>query len=254
MSMETITSRKNAFIRHLRSLAADSAYRAERGEFICDGQKLIDEAVAFGAEISAILWKDSPPDRAYPCPKQCVAAGEIFDFASPMSNSPGPLFTVRMPKTETDFDPKGGVIVLEGVQDPGNVGTVIRTANAFGIAAVVLTGNCADKYNPKTVRATMGAVFRQRVIQLPVGELPPFLAAKGLKLYGAALSDKAKDVRNVSLGGAAVAVGSEGRGLSRQLLDMCDGEIIIPMDPCSESLNAAVAAAVLMWELGGRKR
>ena len=252
--METITSRKNSFIRHLRSLAADGAYRAEHGEFLCDGQKLIDEAVAFGAEIGAILWKDAAPDRAYPCGKQYIAPGEIFDYASPMNNSPGPLFTVRMPKTEGYLDLKGGVIVLEGVQDPGNVGTVIRTANAFGIAAVVLTGNCADRYNPKTVRATMGALFRQRVLSLPLDELPAFLKAGGLKLYGAALSDKAKDVRDVSLEGAAVAVGSEGRGLSRELLNMCDGEIIIPMNPHSESLNAAVAAAVLMWELGGRNR
>lgn len=252
--METITSRKNPFIRHLRSLAAGSAYRAEHGEFLCDGQKLIDEAVAFGGEISAILWKGNAPDMVYPCQKQYVATSEIFDYASPMNNSPGPIFSVRMPKTEGDFDPKGGVIVLEGVQDPGNVGTVIRTANAFGISAVVLTGNCADRYNPKTVRASMGAIFRQRVLTVPLDELPAFLRAGGLKLYGAALSDKAEDVRNVSLDCAAVAVGSEGRGMSRELLNICDGEIIIPMSPNSESLNAAVAAAVLMWELGGRKR
>ena len=252
--METITSRKNPFIRHLRSLAADGAYRVEHGEFLCDGQKLIDEAVAFGGEISAILWKDAAPDREYPCQKQYIAPGEVFDYASPMNNSPGPIFTVKMPKTEGNFDPKGGVIVLEGVQDPGNVGTVIRTANAFGISAVVLTGNCADRYNPKTVRASMGAIFRQRVLSVPLEELSAFLRARDMKLYGAALSDKAEDIRRVSLEGAAVAVGSEGRGLSRELLNMCDGEIIIPMNPHSESLNAAVAAAVLMWELSGRKR
>lgn len=252
MNMETITSRKNPLIRRLRLLAADSAYREEQGEFLCDGQKLMDEAMAFGAEVTAILWKDKPLEGEYPCQKQYCAIKEIYDYASPMENSPGPLFTVKMRPAESDFDPCGGVIVLEGVQDPGNVGTVIRTANAFGIAAVLLTGNCADRYNPKTVRATMGAVFRQRVLQLPREELPGFLKKKELKLYGAALSDKAKDLREVCLKGAAVAVGSEGRGLSRELLGMCDGEVIIPMNPNSESLNAAVAAAVLMWEMGGK--
>lgn len=235
-------------------LAHDSSYRAEQGEFLCDGRKLLDEALAFGAEVTAILWKDKAPQEGCPCPVQYAALKEIFDYASPMENSPGPLFTVRMKPAAADFDPSGGVIVLEGVQDPGNVGTVIRTANAFGVSAVLLTGECADIYNPKTVRATMGAVFRQRVLQLPLEELPALLSEKGLKLYGAALSDKAKDLREVSLRGAAVAVGSEGRGLSRELLAMCAGEMIIPMNPDSESLNAAVAAAVVMWEMGGKYR
>lgn len=254
MNMETISSRKNPFIRHLRSLSHDGSYRAEQGEFLCDGQKLLDEALSFGAEVTAILWKDRPPEREYPCRKQFLALKEIYDYASPMENSPGPLFSVKMKPADTKFDPAGGVIVLEGVQDPGNVGTVIRTANAFGISAVVLTGGCADRYNPKTVRATMGAVFRQRVLAAALEELPALLKEKGLKLYGAALSDNAKDLRQVCLDGAAVAVGSEGRGLSRELLDICDGEIIIPMNPNSESLNAAVAASVLMWEMGGKKR
>lgn len=253
MNMEIISSRKNPFIRHLRALAHDSSYRAEQGEFLCDGLKLLDEAVSFGAEVSAILWKDRPAGD-YACQKQYAALKEIYDYASPMENSPGPLFTVRIKPADTDFDPASGVMVLEGVQDPGNVGTVIRTANAFGLSAVVLTGGCADLYNPKTVRATMGAIFRQRVLSLPIDKLPAFLGEKGLRLYGAALSDKAEDLRHVSLRGAAVAVGSEGRGLSRELLDMCHGAIIIPMNPNSESLNAAVAAAVLMWEMNGKNR
>lgn len=238
----------------MRRLSNDGSYRAEQGEFLCDGQKLLDEALSFGAEVTAILWKDKPPERTYSCQKQFWAMKEIYDYASPMENSPGPLFSVKMRPVDSDFDPAGGVIILEGVQDPGNVGTVIRTANAFEIPAVVLTGGCADRYNPKTVRATMGAVFRQRVLQIALEALPAFLKEKGLKLYGAALSDKARDLRQVCLDAAAVAVGSEGRGLSRELLGMCDGEIIIPMNPNSESLNAAVAASVLMWEMHGKKR
>lgn len=254
MNMETISSRKNPFIRHVRSLSRDGVYRAEQGEFLCDGRKLLDEAFSFGAEVTAILWKDEAGEGEYPCEKQYTALKEIYDYASPMENSPGPLFSVKMKPVDMDFDPSGGIIVLEGVQDPGNVGTVIRTANAFGMSAVVLTGSCADRYNPKTVRATMGAVFRQRVLPLPLEVLPAFLEQKGLKLYGAALTDTARDLRQVCLNKAAIAVGSEGRGLSRELLDMCEGKIIIPMAPNSESLNAAVAAAVLMWELGGKKR
>ena len=140
------------------------------------------------------------------------------------------------------------------MQDPGNVGTVIRTANAFGIDAVILTGDCADLYQPKTVRSTMGAIFRQTVLQMPLSELPAFLRGQGLPLYGAALAAEAEDVRALSLAHAAVAVGSEGKGLSGELLSLCEKKIILPMRPDSESLNAAVAASVLMWEMTAKER
>ena len=165
-----------------------------------------------------------------------------------MKNSPGPVFTVKIPAAE-DAAKLKNALVLETVQDPGNVGTVIRTANAFNIDAVILTGDCADLYNPKTVRATMGAIFRQRVISCALGELPMLLAGSGLALYGAALSERAQDIRTLNIRSAAVAIGSEGKGLSRELLSLCEGELIIPMNPDSESLNAAVAAAVVMWEM-----
>ena len=115
--------------------------------------------------------------------------------------------------------------------------------------AVVLTGACADLYGPTTVRATMGALFRQPVLTCATDELMQLLRANGLKLYGAALTDTAQDLRRVPLTPAAVAIGSEGRGLSAELLAQCDGQIIIPMQPGAESLNAAVAAAVVMWEI-----
>ena len=114
---------------------------------------------------------------------------------------------------------------------------------------VVLAGACADLYSPKTVRAAMGALFRQPVLTCTQDELVQLLNANGLKLYGAALTDAAQDLRRVPLSPAAVAIGSEGRGLSAQLLAQCDGQIIIPMQPGAESLNAAVAAAVVMWEI-----
>ena len=251
--MDRITSRKNPFIAQLRTLAADAALRRERGEFVCDGLKLLGEAVENGAEILSVLWKEGGALSEIDCPVQAVAPAELFDHASPMKNSPGPLFTVRIP-----VDPKDGkienAIILENVQDPGNVGTVLRTASAFSIGAVVLTGDCADLYGPKTVRATMGAIFRQRVLRLDRSELPAWLEEHGLPLYGAALSKDAQDLRGLDLTHAAVAVGSEGQGLSPELLALCRGEVIIPMDARSESLNAAVAAAVLMWEMNRDKR
>ncbi len=245
--MEYISSRKNNYIQHLRKLSADRAYRSEQGEYICDGIKTLREAMAFGAEISSVLWKERAGETGLDV-RQYVAAEELFDYASPMKNSPGPLFTVRMPAYDSSA-PVNNAVILENVQDPGNVGTVVRTANAFGVDCVILTDACADLYNSKTVRASMGAIFRQKVLSVPGSELSAFLKSRGLKLYGAALSENSVDVRSVDLKNAAVAIGSEGRGLSDDLLNICDGRIIIPMSENSESLNAAVAASVLMWEM-----
>ena len=246
--MDRITSRKNAVITHLRALGAESAYRAASGEYLCDGYKLLDEALKSGAVITSVLWKEGGALSELVCDRQYSAPPELFDYASPMKNSPGPLFTVRRGVWGTN-DPVRSAIVLENVQDPGNVGTVLRTASAFSVDAVVLVGDCADCLSPKTVRASMGAIFRQRVLTLSREELTAWLKKQGLKLYGAALSERATDVRKVDIIRSAIAVGSEGHGLSRELLELCDGEIIIPMDAHSESLNAAVAASVLMWEM-----
>ena len=156
MGIEAISSRKNQHIVRLRSLAADGAFRREQGEYLCDGIKLLREALAQGADLRTVLWKE----QAEALPglegvKQYVAPADLFDYASPMKNSPGPVFTVAIPGEETDR-PLENAIVLENVQDPGNVGTVLRTAKALGVQAVVLVGACADVYSPKAARATMG--------------------------------------------------------------------------------------------------
>ncbi len=246
--MDRITSRKNAFIAQLRALAADAGFRRERGAFVCDGLKLLGEAKENGAEILSVLWKEGGALSEIDCPVQAVAPAELFDYASAMKNSPGPLFTVRIPDDPEDGEIENAII-LENVQDPGNVGTVLRTASAFSVGAVVLTGDCADLYGPKTVRATMGAIFRQQILRLDLPALKGFLADQGLPLYGAALDPAARDVRHVKLQNAAVAIGSEGKGLSEELLGLCRETLLIPMQPDSESLNAAVAAAIVMWEM-----
>jgi TrmH family RNA methyltransferase len=246
--MEHLTSRKNPNIVRFRALAADRAARREAGEYVCDGLKLLREAIQCGAELGCVLWGGEPPFDVPDGVRQLTAPPELLRYASPLLSSPGPLFTVKIPAARPPARPRRAV-VLEDVQDPGNVGTVLRTANALGIGLVVLTGVCADPYSPKTVRAAMGALFRQGFLELGLGELAERLREWELPLYGAALSDKARDLRTVRLQNAAIAIGNEGRGLSGALLDLCDGELIIPMSPGSESLNAACAAAIFLWEL-----
>ena len=248
--MEKISSRQNKIIAHVRRLGSDRAYRRACGQYVCDGEKLLREALAWGAKVKTALWCRPPcvelPDTA----EQYEAPQELLDYATAMKNCPGVLFTVEQKRWEPAAP--GRTLVLETIQDPGNLGTILRTANAFYMDTVILTGECADLYNPKTVRAAMGALFRQRVYELPRGEMRAYLSENRLRLYGAALSPAAGDIRALSLEGAAVAIGSEGSGLSRELLELCDGQLIIPMNPDCESLNAAAAAAIVMWELTGR--
>lgn len=245
--MERLTSRKNRYIQHLRKLGADSSYREAQGEYVLDGEKLLREALTCGAGVTSVLWNEErvisvPGAAEYTAPK------ELVEYASPLKNAPGPVFTVKIPQRIFP-ETLEHVLILEHVQDPGNVGTVIRTANALGIDAVLLTGACASPFGAKSARAAMGALFRQTVLELPLPRLLELLREQKLPLYGAALSKRAEDVRTMPLKRCAVAVGSEGQGLSKELLSACDGEVIIPMRPGSESLNAGVAAAILMWEM-----
>ncbi|MBR1565455.1 MAG: RNA methyltransferase [Oscillospiraceae bacterium] len=248
MSVEHITSRKNPAIQRLRALAADGAFRRAEGEYLCDGFKLLHEAFVNGAAFRCVVWKEKPKNTPIPASvPQYIVPAELFDYVSPMKNSPGPLFTLAIPEAPEPVFTRA--ILLENVQDPGNVGTVIRTAAAMGVDTVILCGACADVYSPKTARATMGAIFREKIIRCSAEDVRVIVDRNGCKFYGAALSDRAADIRTLELQNAAVAIGSEGQGLSRELLDQCDGELIIPMSPGSESLNAAVAASIVLWEM-----
>ncbi len=246
--MELLTSRKNAQIRRLRRLGTDRAFRREQGEYLCDGVKLLGEALSAGAEITDVLWEQGRERNVVPGAAAFCVPAELLRYVSPLENSPGPLFSVRM-RPRVPAEKPERVLVLENMQDPGNVGTVLRTAAALGVETVLLTGECADPYNPKAVRASMGAVFRQPFRETETGELAALLEKWGLPLYGAALRPDARDIRALSLRRCAVAVGNEGRGLTEEMLSLCRETLIIPMAPESESLNAATAAAVIMWEM-----
>ena len=144
----------------------DGAFRRAEGEYLLDGHKLLREALDKGAELRCILWKETAQDwPGLENVPQYVAPADLFDYVSPMKNSPGPLFTAAIPAEETG--PRfAQAILLENVQDPGNVGTLLRTAAAMGVKTVILCGACADVYSPKTARATMGAIFRETVLRV----------------------------------------------------------------------------------------
>lgn len=248
--MERITSRKNPLLEHIRRLDS-AAYRREQGQFLCDSPKLVGEALRHGAQVVSVAVSDgvAPPDGLSADVRCVTMPPDVMRSVSPMRSPQGMLAVCRTPDTALPPVLEGSrYVVLDGVQDPGNVGTVLRTADAFGCDGVVLLTGCADPFSVKTLRASMGAVFRLPVWCADPAALRSRLDAAGLPLYGAALRDDTEDVRSLDLHRCAMAIGSEGRGLTEQVLAMCDRTVRIPMRERCESLNAAVAAAVLLWE------
>lgn len=251
MTVEHITSRQNALMTHIRKLNGFRAYRERCGEYLCDGVKLLDEAIKWNAPLTAVVLSEGMELPAVPGGVRVVQVpGDVMKSVSPMETPQGALFTVRLPDTAPPQALTGAhYLVLDGVQDPGNVGTVLRTADAFECDGVFLVNACADPYGVKAARATMGAIFRRPVYQCALGTLCALLERSGLPLYGAALRDDTASLRDADLSRAAVAVGSEGRGLSAEVLAKCGKTIKIPMSSRCESLNAAMAAGVLLWEM-----
>ena len=238
--METITSRQNPLCTHLRKLSSSAAYRRQCGEFLCDSPKLLQEALLWGSELHTVVV--TAGTEAPPLPKGVrlvEVPADVMRSVSPMETPQGTLFTCAI-HTEPLPEMLAGrrYVVLDTLQDPGTVGTILRTADAFQADGVFLLPGCADLYNPKTVRATMGAVFRFPVWSCTPEQLRELLSRSGLPLYGTALRQDTVDVRAVDYSRCALAIGSEGKGRT----------VRIPMSPHCESLNAAAAAAVVLWE------
>ena len=248
--METITSRSNPLCTHLRKLASDRAYRRRSGEFLCDSPKLLEEALLWQGDLHTVVCTEEAPLPPIPAGVRLVSVpADVMKSVSPAQAPQGVLAVCAMRAPALpEMLPGKRYVVLDGVQDPGNVGTILRTADAFRADGMFLVNGCADLYNPKTVRATMGAVFRCPVWNCDIPNLRRLLTNSGLPLYGAALRADTVDARTLDYSRCAIAIGSEGKGLSQALLAVCDQTVLIPMSDHCESLNAAMAATVLLWE------
>ena len=251
--MERITSRQNPLITRLRRLGAEKKTRRAQGVFLCEGTKLVGEALRWGPPPELLAVAEGPaaaPPAELPAGVRVVEVPEaLLRAVSTVETPQGMLAVCRTPDTAPpETLPEGRLLVLDGVQDPGNVGTILRTLDAFDADGLLLTGGCADPYGWKAVRSSMGAVFRRPIYSGTPEELAALLHRSGLPLYGAALREDTVDARQADYTRCTLAIGSEGRGLSREVLDLCNQTIRIPMSDRCESLNAAIAAAVLLWE------
>ncbi len=242
-----ITARKNPLLQQVRKLLTSKKEREEAGLFVADGTKLLAEAVAHWEGLETVILADGVeatlPDRVqvYRVPR------ELMEYISPMEAPQGALFLCRLPEKE-GFFPEKGMLLLDGIQDPGNLGTILRTADALDVKVALLEG-CADPYSHKVVRSSMGAVFRNVPVQTTWEAAKAALEAAEICVGVTALSAKARDLRQAPLVEMAVVIGSEGRGVRPEILQYAQEQLVIPMNPHCESLNAAVAATIVMWQM-----
>lgn len=247
MMEQRITSRKNSFLQQVKRLLSSRKEREKTGLFVADGTKLLTEAARWWPGLDTVILSDGV-EAPVPAHVRVIRVPEdVMVSISPMETPQGALFLCRLPEKQA-FVPKAGMLLLDGIQDPGNLGTILRTADALDIPVALLEG-CADPYSHKVVRASMGAVFRTPVVQTSWVEAKAACGAAGIPVAVTALTDTAEDIRTAALGTMAVVIGSEGRGVRPEVLTESDKALIIPMNPRCESLNAAIAAAITMWQM-----
>ena len=250
MMEQRITSRKNALLQQVKRLLSSKKEREASGLFVSDGTKLLQEAVRWYDGLDTVILSDGVEAEVPEDVRVIRVPEDVMASVSPMETPQGALFVCRLPQKKV-FVPQRGMLLLDGIQDPGNLGTILRTADALDVPVVLLEG-CADPYSHKVVRSSMGAVFRVQPVQACWQDVKAACAQAGIAVGVTAWSERAKDLRQSDLKNMAVVIGSEGKGVRQEVLDSADAELIIPMNPHCESLNAAVAATIVMWQMTDR--
>ena len=258
--MEQITSRDNPLIKQAVRLMKSRRERRETGLFVVEGVKLCGEAVRSGRTVRQLLYTQRAMER-YPQEldrlRQAACSafliGEAVEQKLADTAAPQGIYCLcELPREEAfSLDPKGRYMLLVSLQDPGNVGTIVRSCEAFGITGLFVTGDCPDLYSPKVLRSTMGSAFRLPVESCadPI-QLAEEMKSQGISVFGAALNADSRPLSQLSLGdGCCIAIGNEGNGLPEDFLKHCTGSVVIEMRGRAESLNAAAAASILAYAL-----
>ncbi len=257
-----ITSRDNRLIKEYRRLSDDAHFRRESGRFAVEGARLCADAVRSGVAVEAAFVTERALAQ-YPehTAALTAAATAVYTIPDALSRhladtaSPQGVFCIAVRPAALSamegLSLSGRYAALEAVQDPGNLGAMIRTAEAFGLNGLLLSDGCCDPYSPKVLRAAMGGVFR-----LPLyaaGALPqtlPLLNEQGFTTAACVVDAAAAAVQTAGLGvGAVVVIGNEGNGLHPETAAACSQCVTIPMDGRAESLNASMAAGIVFWEM-----
>lgn len=235
MKIESLTNNKVKTWNKLK----EKKYRDETGLFLIEGDHLIKEALKRDLVVSTIgLTSDYDYE----------VTSEILKKLSCQKSGTNEIAIVK--KIEEKEITGDNVVILDGIQDPGNLGTIIRSAVAFNIGTLILSQDCVDLYNDKVIRSSEGMIFNINIVRKNLKEIIPEIKLRGYTVYAATVDgdktfDKDKKI--------AFIIGNEGNGIKKEILELCDKSITIKMNENCESLNAGVSASILMYELGGRK-
>lgn len=254
--MQVITSKENEQIKQIRKLK-DKKYRDETGLYMVEGIKTVNEAIAEEADIQLIVICDESNEQGelkqkmlYEVAKYNIiyVSQKVFEYISQVMHPQGILAVIKK-KEQSQINYKDDVIVvLDNVQDPGNLGTIIRTVDSVGISQIVLSEGTADAYSPKVVRSTMSGIFRVNVIEVAnLLETLKEMKQHGYKLIATSL-DTSKSIYDISYQKSVIIVGNEANGVSKEVLKLADEKVKIPMLGKTESLNVAVATGVVLYE------
>ena len=240
-----IESKENKKIKYLKKLR-NSKFMNEEKKFIVEGEHLVKEAKASGVLIETYSIKDVNYGVL-----NTVISKSLMEYVSNLASCPLVIGVVKF--TYDDLTLGDKIIILDNVQDPGNLGTIIRSAKAFNVDAVVLSLGCVRKYNEKVVRASQGMLFKVNVVTKDLKYFIPYLKENGYKVYATSVIN-GKDVRKAGLNGkVAVVMGNEGQGIEDEIKGLLDENIYIKMNDDCESLNVSVAASIIMYEMNKEK-
>ena len=260
-AMELITSKDNRTVKYIKKLISSASFRREEGCFVAEGVRLCGDALRSGAAVTMAVFSESYTAKQGSLIDGCRASGavcysvrdSIFSALSDTKTPQGVLFVIKRLDKTLDFDTmkkNGNILALESIQDPSNLGTILRTAEALGVDAVVLSRDCCDVYAPKVIRGSMGAVFR--LPMMIAQDLPAFIGefSRVGTSYAAVLDRQARPVSEYDFSSLSMCVlGNEGNGLTKAAVAACGHTLFIPMPGGAESLNVSAAAAIILWEM-----
>ncbi|NQJ70435.1 RNA methyltransferase [Streptococcus suis] len=243
--MEIIRSKSNNLVKQIKKLQ-QKKYR--RSSYLIEGWHLLEEAVKAGATIQHILVVEEYMDRVAHMEQVTVVSPEIMQDLTDSKSPQGVLAQLALPSQDLPERLDGRFLVLEDVQDPGNVGTIIRTADAAGFDGVFLTDKSADIYNMKVLRSMQGSHFHLPIYRLPIGDILSTLKNNQVEVLATTLSSQSVDYREVSPEASfALVMGNEGQGISDFVAEEADQLVHITMPGQAESLNVAIAAGILVF-------
>lgn len=253
-----ITAKNNTKIKEIKALMTSSKERNNSGLFALEGVRLCVDAVKSGCEIKTVFctencaekYAESINELKRACTNFYFVSEDVAKSISDTVTPQGVFCTVKMQSKNFEYRQGKKYIALDTVQNPDNLGAISRTAEAFGIDGMVIFGGC-DIYNPKALRASMGALFRLPVkVCKSLEEEIEVCRNAGIKIFATVPDRDACDITKTDFSkGALCVIGNEGNGVSKEIIDVCDSKITIKMRGRAESLNAAAAASITMWEL-----